>query len=102
VCGVCVLPAWFAMRVFFAKKKKKFGGFQILHIFAPVKNNKNTHIMQEFQAIYSTPAIKNIEYGFSAIDNDAAKAFCSRKFSVKQIELRNLTTGEVIQITDNI
>jgi len=41
--------------------------------------------MKNYTAIYSTKAIKNIQYSFSAVNMEVAKEYAKKKFSVKRI-----------------
>jgi hypothetical protein len=45
--------------------------------------------MKLYTAIYSTEALKNIEYAFKAVDKANAKAFCHYKFKAKDITIRD-------------
>lgn len=56
--------------------------------------------MKEYTAIYSTEAIKDINYSFKAIDGNAAKSFCHYKFSAKDITIRDDETGEEFPMVD--
>ena len=46
--------------------------------------------MKKFRAIYSTAAIKNINYDFLAEDMKAAKAFRKVKFLAKRVRIIEL------------
>ena len=56
--------------------------------------------MKDYTAIYSTEAIKNIQYYFHAADGNMAKEFCHYKFSAKDITIRDEETGEEFPMVD--
>ena len=56
--------------------------------------------MKTYTAIYSTKALKNIQYAFQAVDGNMAKMFCHQKFNTTDIIIRDEETGYEFPLID--